>query len=37
MSSNVHVLPAFDSMNIAAESGCVSEPENMFRELLPFL
>lgn len=36
MSLNVQVLPSFDGMNTAAESRCVSEPEDMFRELLLF-
>lgn len=34
MSSNVQALCTFDHMDIAAESGCVSEPEDTFRELL---
>lgn len=37
MPTNVQALPMFDGMNIAAESGFVSELEERFRELLPSL
>lgn len=37
MSTNVQLLPMFDSMNIAAESGFVSELEDLFRQSLLFL
>lgn len=36
MSTNVQVFPMFDGVNIAADSGFVSELEDMLRELLIF-